>query len=48
MAMIENAMTSPVIYLAILDAFLPFLPSEWSSSRRRSSPPRTCTIRAAP
>ncbi|MEV4714682.1 hypothetical protein [Micromonospora sp. NPDC049374] len=33
MAMIENAMTSPVIYLAILalailDAFLPFLPSE--------------------
>ncbi|WFE26089.1 DedA family protein [Solwaraspora sp. WMMD791] len=33
MAMIENAMASPVIYLAILalailDAFLPFLPSE--------------------
>ncbi|WP_247673059.1 DedA family protein [Micromonospora sp. C51] len=33
MAMIENAMTSPAIYLAILalsilDAFLPFLPSE--------------------
>ncbi|WP_326550249.1 hypothetical protein [Micromonospora sp. NBC_01813] len=27
-AMIENAMTSPVIYLAILDAFLPFPPSE--------------------